>query len=87
MIRGAEAQGMTAVVRVFDDTPKLLSRYQDIGAHGVQVPMVHTAEQAERIVRAMKFSPDGVRGMSGGRQNGDVSPSTARPPMRRRWSR
>lgn len=67
MIRGAEAQGMTAVVRVFDDTPKLLSRYQDIGAHGVQVPMVHTAKQAERIVRAMKFSPDGVRGMSGGR--------------------
>ena len=67
MMRAAEAYGMTPVVRVQDDTPKTLSRYQDVGAFGVQVPMVHTAQQAEAIVRAMKFAPEGVRGMSGGR--------------------
>ena len=67
MIRGAEAYGMTAIVRVPDDTPKNISRYQDVGAYGVQIPMVHTAQQAEKIVKAMKFMPDGLRGMSGGR--------------------
>ena len=67
MMRAAEVYGMTPIVRVPDDTPKNMSRYQDIGAYGVQVPMVHTAAQAEAIVKAMKFMPDGIRGMSGGR--------------------
>ena len=67
MIRAAEAYGTTPIVRVPDDTPKNISRYQDVGAYGVQIPMVHTAEQAAEIVRAMKYSPEGQRGMSGGR--------------------
>lgn len=67
MMRAAEVYGMTPIVRVPDDSPKTISRYQDIGAYGVQVPMVHTAEQARSIVGAMKFPPEGTRGMSGGR--------------------
>ena len=68
MMRAAEVYGMTPIVRVPDDTPKNMSRYQDIGAYGVQVPMVHTAAQAEAIVKAMKFMPDGIRRhASGGR--------------------
>lgn len=67
MMRAAEAFGMTPIVRVPDDTPKAMSRYQDIGAYGVQVPMVHTADQAREIVKAMKYIPEGIRGMSGGR--------------------
>lgn len=67
MIRGAEAYGMSTVVRAHDDTPKIVSRYMDVGAYGIQVPMVHTAEQAAKIVEATKFWPEGKRGMSGGR--------------------
>ena len=67
MIRGAEAFGMPTIVRVPDDTPKNISRYLDVGAYGMMVPMVHTPEQAEGIVRAMKYPPEGIRGMSGGR--------------------
>lgn len=67
MMRAAEVYGMTPIVRVPDGTPKLMSRYQDVGAHGVQVPMVHTAQQAAAIVQAMKYPPQGIRGMSGGR--------------------
>lgn len=48
MMRAAEVYGMTPVVRVPDDTPKNISRYQDVGAYGVQVPMVHTAQQGRR---------------------------------------
>lgn len=64
MMRAAEVYGMTPIVRVPDDTPKNLARYLDVGAHGVQIPMVHTAEQAAAIVKAMKYP---TRGMSGGR--------------------
>jgi len=64
MMRAAEIYGMTPIVRVPDDTPKNLARYLDVGAHGVQIPMVHTAEQAAAIVQAMKYP---TRGMSGGR--------------------
>lgn len=67
MMRSAEIYGMTPVVRVYDDNPKMISRYQDVGAYGIQVPMVHTAKQAERIVQAARFMPLGIRGMSGGR--------------------
>ena len=66
-MRAAEIYGMTPIVRVPDDTPKMLARYLDVGAHGVQIPMVHTAKQAADIVYAMKYPPMGMRGMSGGR--------------------
>ncbi len=67
MMRGAEIYGMTPIVRVCDSTPKIISRYQDVGAFGIQVPMIHTAEQAAECVRAAQFPPNGLRGMSGGR--------------------
>ena len=64
MMRGAEIYGMTPIVRVCDSTPKIISRYQDVGAFGIQVPMIHTAEQAAECVRAAQFPPNGLRGMS-----------------------
>jgi len=36
----------------------------DIGAQTVMVPMVETAEQAAQMVRAVRYPPDGVRGMA-----------------------
>lgn len=54
MIRTAEVYGITPIVRVPDDTPKNISRFQDVGAYGVQIPMVHSATQVSEIVKAMK---------------------------------
>lgn len=67
MVRSAEIYGITALVRIPDYDNKLIGRLLDIGAHGVQVPMVHTAERAAEVVRAGKYAPMGVRGMSAGR--------------------
>ena len=39
----------------------------DIGGAGIIAPQVHTAEQAEQIVRYCKYSPDGSRGVGIGR--------------------
>jgi 2-keto-3-deoxy-L-rhamnonate aldolase RhmA len=67
MMRSAEIYGVTPIVRIQDHNPKTIGRYLDVGAHGIQIPMVNTAEETEKIVTAMKYYPEGKRGMSGGR--------------------
>jgi 2-keto-3-deoxy-L-rhamnonate aldolase RhmA len=67
MIRAAEIYQITPIVRVTDYDDKMIGRLLDIGAYGVQVPMVHTAQRAMEVVQAAKYAPVGHRGISGGR--------------------
>jgi len=52
-----------AVVRVLQGDAALIKQMLDIGAQTVLVPMVDTAEQAQQLVRATRYAPEGVRGM------------------------
>jgi 4-hydroxy-2-oxoheptanedioate aldolase len=45
----------------------LIKQYLDLGIQTILVPMVDTAQQAADIVRAMRYPPDGIRGMGGAR--------------------
>ena len=45
----------------------IIKQYLDLGIQTLLVPMVDTAQQAREIVRAMRYPPDGIRGMAGGR--------------------
>jgi 4-hydroxy-2-oxoheptanedioate aldolase len=65
LVRAADVTGMTPIVRVPD--PEDIPRYLDIGALGVQIPMVRTAEDVRRIVEAVKYPPAGQRGLGGAR--------------------
>jgi 4-hydroxy-2-oxoheptanedioate aldolase len=67
MVRAADMTGMTPIVRVTQNHPKEILRYLDIGALGVQIPMVKTADDARRAVEAVKYHPLGQRGMGGAR--------------------
>lgn len=67
MVRAADASGVTPILRAAESTPQHLLRYLDTGAAGVQVPQVNTAEDFERVVRAVKFQPRGWRGLAGTR--------------------
>lgn len=60
----ARAAGLPLVVRVPSHDGKDLARACDIGADGVMVPMVESAEQARAIVAAVKYAPQGHRGVS-----------------------
>lgn len=40
----------------------------DAGAYGVVVPMVNSREQAEQVVQAGRYPPEGVRGVGGARR-------------------
>lgn len=48
-----------------------LYRYFEDGATGLMMPLVSNAEEAQRIVNAVKFPPAGNRGMDGAGLDGD----------------
>jgi len=67
--RAADLWGMTALVRVSRLDASLIVRALSLGAHGIVVPGVRTAEEARAIVQAVKFSPIGERGVTLGRRS------------------
>ncbi|MFW6195545.1 MAG: HpcH/HpaI aldolase family protein [Chloroflexota bacterium] len=67
MTLACERWGVTPLVRPQTNQPDVLLRYLDRGAMGVQVPHVNTKEEAQRAVDAVRFHPEGQRGLGGGR--------------------
>ena len=57
------------VARVPVNDPVWIRRSLDAGARGIIVPMINTAEEAERAVRAAKYPPRGERGFGYCRAN------------------
>ena len=54
------------VVRVPHGDPALIKQVLEIGATTILVPMVESALQARALVRAMRYPPDGIRGVGSG---------------------
>ena len=44
----------------------LIKQYLDLGFQTLLIPLVDTAEQAAQMVRAMRYPPDGLRGVGAG---------------------
>ena len=57
------------IVRVRENDTLVIRRMLDMGAQGVLVPLVHTAEGARKAVQAAKYPPEGVRGYCFSRMN------------------
>jgi 4-hydroxy-2-oxoheptanedioate aldolase len=70
LARAVELHGVTAAVRVEENQTSAILRYLDAGALVCHVPGVHSAEDARRAVRAVKFRPQGDRGLSASRASG-----------------
>ena len=73
LTRAADLWGLTSVVRVNQNVPGIIYRTLDVGAQGVVVPHVNTADEARAVVDAGKFEPLGARGMYTSRQGWGVS--------------
>lgn len=54
--------GAVPLVRVGSAAALLIQRVLDVGAMGVVVPMIRTAAEAEAVVAATRFPPEGKRG-------------------------
>ncbi len=63
LIRAAELSGIAPIVRPVGNRPELISPFLDRGAWGVQVPHVNTAAEARAAVAAVKYHPEGHRGI------------------------
>ena len=64
MVRAAELQGVTPMVRVPVNQPHVILRFLDTGAQGLHVPMVRSAVEAEAVVQSVKYQPRGSRGLA-----------------------
>ena len=51
------------VVRLRDDDPARIKQMLDAGAQSLMIPMIETAEQALRALRATRYPPEGIRGI------------------------
>ncbi|CAN7312918.1 4-hydroxy-2-oxoheptanedioate aldolase [Variovorax paradoxus] len=54
------------VVRVPHGDAALIKQVLEIGATTLLVPMVESADQARALVKAMRYPPDGIRGVGSG---------------------
>ncbi|KAL7421069.1 hypothetical protein Q5752_003953 [Cryptotrichosporon argae] len=54
--------GVSPIIRIRAPLPDLIKRALDTGAHGIMVPQINTAEEAETVVNYSKFPPQGLRG-------------------------
>jgi 4-hydroxy-2-oxoheptanedioate aldolase len=64
MLLAAKGSGVTSLVRVESGTRIRVGRALDLGAQGVMVPQVHSADDADAVVRWMRTQPAGERGIA-----------------------
>jgi 4-hydroxy-2-oxoheptanedioate aldolase len=61
VMRALSRSSATVTVRVPWNEPGIIGKVLDAGAMGVIIPMVNTAEQAERAVASCRYAPQGSR--------------------------
>lgn len=65
LIRAAQIGGLTSLVRVTRNKTELILRALDMGAGGILVPQVNSADEAAAAVRSARYAPQGERGIAG----------------------
>jgi 4-hydroxy-2-oxoheptanedioate aldolase len=67
LCRAVEPRGVTPLVRATTNDPPTILRFLDTGAHGAHIPWVNSPAEVERAVKAVKYTPRGMRGLAGSR--------------------
>ncbi len=65
-LQAAAPYGCEPVVRIPHGDAALVKQVLEIGARTLLVPMVESAEAAAALVRAMRYPPEGIRGVGSG---------------------
>src|SRR5229473_2339757 len=71
MVMAAERVGITPIVRTPGFDPAFILRLLDMGVQGIQVPHVSDPETAREAVKAVRYPPEGDRGMAAGSRAAD----------------
>jgi len=70
LIQVIELAGCIPLVRVGSNDPTLIKRVMDAGSYGIIVPQVNSVKEALQAVHAVKYPPEGTRGVGLGRAQG-----------------
>jgi len=62
-LQAMAAYDVSPIVRPVQGDTALIKQLLDIGAQTLLVPMVETAEQARQLVQAVRYPPQGIRGL------------------------
>ena len=63
LILTIQSKGLKAFVRVGENSARIINRVLDAGADGIIVPSVNSAAEAKKAVDALKYPPNGKRGV------------------------
>ncbi len=63
-LTGLQGTGCLGIVRVEGRERQRVHRVLDYGAHGIMFPRIDTPEQAAEAVAAMRYQPEGLRGIA-----------------------
>jgi 4-hydroxy-2-oxoheptanedioate aldolase len=61
-VAAISALGVSPIIRVRGPAHDIIKRALDTGAHGIMIPQINNAQEAEQVVQSSKFPPQGVRG-------------------------
>jgi 4-hydroxy-2-oxoheptanedioate aldolase len=64
LVRAAEVRKTVPLIRVPNTEADTILGFLDIGGMGVILPGVSTREEAQKAVRAVKYHPQGIRGLN-----------------------
>ncbi|MEN8231032.1 MAG: aldolase/citrate lyase family protein, partial [Bacteroidota bacterium] len=70
MFIAIERHGAEPFVRIPRNDEVVFKKYLDMGAKGIVVPMVNSAEEVERAIAYASYSPQGIRSFALPRANG-----------------
>lgn len=63
-LQAAAPYPVQLLVRPMSHDPALIKQYLDAGAQSLLMPLVESAAQAEDLVRAVRYPPEGIRGVA-----------------------
>jgi 4-hydroxy-2-oxoheptanedioate aldolase len=64
LLQAVSAYDVSPIVRPASNDTVLIKRFLDIGVQTLLIPYVQSAEEARNAVAAIRYAPDGVRGVS-----------------------
>ena len=65
---------LPVIVRIPEIRREVITKYMDMGANGLLVPMTNTRQEIEAVVRYAKYAPMGRRGISTQRPHTEYNP-------------
>lgn len=63
LLHSVSSYNIHPIIRPASDDPVLIKQVLELGVQTLLIPVVETKEQAEKIVKATRYPPTGIRGM------------------------